>query len=432
MSQQRRPSPGRSQARGRLEETGGGPVAPPAPMAVPARALASRVLRPLLGGVVVLHGLVHLLGAVAAFAWADVPALAGVAGPADGALWLAAGAAMVFTGVVLLLGWRSWWLAGAAAVLFSQVAVLTDWTEARAGTVANALLLVAVLHGWSAEGRRGMRSRYRRGVAGVLPEHPTDAADSPMLTEADLLGLPPQISTYLHRTGSIGNPRVAWVRVAMHGRIRASAGGPWMTFTGEQVNTYAPQVSRRFLLDASMAGLPVDVLHVMESGTATMRAAVCSVVTVAKGDGPKMDRSETVTVFNDLCFLAPAALVDAPVTWEPVDEHRVLGTYSLGTQVVRAELVFDEDGDLVDFISDDRLRAGPANGYVAQRWSTPLAGYRAVHGRRLATVGSARWHAPEPEGVFAYIEMMIDDLVTGPQPSSGSPPSAAAEARGQR
>ena len=114
----------------------------------------------------------------------------------------------------------------------------------------------------------------------------------------------------------------------------------------------------------------------------------------------------------------------APVTWEPVDEHRVLGSYTHGSHLVRAELVFDDDGDLVDFISDDRLRAARGNSYVGQRWSTPLTGYRVLRGRRVATLGSARWHAPEPEGVFANVEMAVDDLETGSHPVPARPPDA--------
>jgi len=37
--------------------------------------------------------------------------------------------------------------------------------------------------------------------------------------------------------------------------------------------------------------------------------------------GQEMDRAGTVTVFNDLCVLAPAAIVDAAVTWHPIDDH---------------------------------------------------------------------------------------------------------------
>jgi len=107
-----------------------------------------------------------------------------------------------------------------------------------------------------------------------------------------------------------------------------------------------------------------------------------------------MDRSETVTLFNDLSVLAPAVLT------------------------------FNDDGELVDFVSDDRLRA-TADGrrFIEQRWSTPLGEYRTVGDRRVATYGEGRWHATEPEGVFSYLEFHVDEItynIGSTQPTSTS------------
>ena len=184
-----------------------------------------------------------------------------------------------------------------------------------------------------------------------------------------------------------------------------------MPFTGEQVNVFGPDPTRLFLMTATRSGLPVRVLHEYRDGQARMRARVCSLVPILDASGPAMTRAETVTVFNDLCVMAPGALLDAPVTWSPVDERRVRGTYRVGAQPVTADLVFDAWGDLVDFVSDDRLRAS-ANGreFTPLRWSTPLRAHRDLDGLRIPTRGEGRWHAPEPEGTFCYIEFCIDAI----------------------
>src|SRR5664280_3188145 len=124
-----------------------------------------------------------------------------------------------------------------------------------------------------------------------------------------------------------------------------------------------------------------------------------------------MDQAETVTVFNDLCILAPAAIIDAPVTWQRVDDHHVCGTFINGAHTVTAELVFSDDHDLIDFISDDRLRASAdAKNFTPQLWSTPVREYRTIDSRRVGTHGEGRWHAPEPEGEFAYLEFNLDGI----------------------
>jgi hypothetical protein len=125
-----------------------------------------------------------------------------------------------------------------------------------------------------------------------------------------------------------------------------------------------------------------------------------------------MDQGETVTVFNDLCVLAPSALLDAPIAWETIDSHHVRGVFTRGAHTVTAVLVFNNAHELIDFISDDRLAAS-ADGrrFVAQRWSTPLRGYHSFGATRIAAIGEGRWHAPNPDGEFTYIEFHVDDIV---------------------
>jgi len=184
-----------------------------------------------------------------------------------------------------------------------------------------------------------------------------------------------------------------------------------MSFTGEQVNTYGPEPSRLFFMDATMAGLPVDVLHVFVGPSATMRVKACSLVPMVNASGPVMDRAETVTLFNDLCVLAPAALIDAPITWQPVDAHHIRALFTNGAHTVTAELIFNDDNDLVDFVSDDRLRASlDGKKLTPLRWSTPVCDYRIIGSRRVSIKGEARWNAPDPEGEFAYLEFNLDEI----------------------
>lgn len=346
--------------------------------------------------VIVAHGLVHLLG---------TRLTAGAA-----AAWLAAAVLLAAAGVLLAVGSRWWWVVGAVAVALSQGLILTSWSDARAGSAVNVVVLVAVLYGFASQGPTSPRAEYRRRAGEAVAEVVPDGR----VMEADLVHLPAPVAAYLRQSGAVGQPRVAYFHARIHGRIRGGAAKPWMTFTGEQVNTYGAEPTRLFLLAATMKGLPVDVIHTYVGPSATMRAKVCSMVTLVDAAGPDMDRAETVTLFNDLCILAPAALVGAPVEWEVIDDHHVRGAFTNFGHRVTAELVFNDDHELVDFVSDDRLRASDdGKGFTPQRWSTPVRGYSNIGCRRIATVGEGRWHAPEPEGEFTYLEFHVDEITYG-------------------
>jgi hypothetical protein len=365
------------------------------------------VVRWVFAAIIIIHGLIHLLGAVKGFGWAAVEQLSATPSVPVAVLWTAAAVMLVATGVCLLLRYRWWWVLGAVSLVVSQALIFSAWTDAKAGAVANAVLLVGVVYGYAADGPGSYRSKYRRLRAAALEQPITDQ----VVTDADSAALPEPVAAYVRRSGAVGQRRVGNFRATISGRIRGGPDKPWMAFTGEQVNTFGSNPSRVLFMDATMFGLPVDVLHAYVGPRATMQVRLCSLIRMVDASGPDMDRAETVTMFNDLCVLAPAALVDAPVRWQPIDASHVRGEFTNGACTVAAVLTFGADGSLVDFVSDDRLRsAADGKSFVRQRWSTPVGQYRMFGTRRISTVGQARWHAPEPEGEFAYLEFRVDAM----------------------
>jgi hypothetical protein len=356
---------------------------------------------------VTMHGLIHLLGAAKGLGWADVAELTTPVSPAMGAAWLAAAALVLAAGAVMALRARRWWIVAAVAALASQAVILTAWSDAAAGTAANAVLLIAAGYGYASRGPRSYRAEYHRRVATALAQ----PLEQRVVTDMDLDGLPEPVAAYIRQSGAVGQPRITSFRARLHGRIRDAEDKPWMRFTAEQVNTYGPEPTRLFFMDMdATAGMPVDVLHAFVGPHATMRAKACSIVTVVDVAGAGMDRAETVTLLNDMCIFAPAALIDAPITWQPLDGNRARAAYTKGEHTVTAELIFNDDHELVDFISDDRGATPDGKAFAQRRWSTPLGDHRTMGTYRMPAGGEARWHAAGQEGEYAYIEFRVDDI----------------------
>lgn len=118
--------------------------------------------------VLVLHGLLHLLGAAKGFGWAEVSQLTVPVGPAMGATWLWAGALVIAAGMLLAVGFPSFWAVGALAVVASQAMIFTSWRDAQAGSLANVILLAAVIVGYTAWRRRATSPRRNRGAVGAV------------------------------------------------------------------------------------------------------------------------------------------------------------------------------------------------------------------------------------------------------------------------
>ena len=136
-----------------------------------------------------------------------------------------------------------------------------------------------------------------------------------------------------------------------------------------------------------------------------MRVRLAGLVNVVDASGPELTRTETVTILNDLCFFAPSRLIDPRLSWTVVDDTRARVVFTLGPNTVSAELVFNEKGELVDFVSEDRGMLQKDGSLRVLRWSTPLSTYRDFDGWRLASEGEAIWHLPE--GPFTYGHMRL-------------------------
>jgi hypothetical protein len=359
---------------------------------------------------VALYALLHLLGFVKAFGNAPFDGLGRPISRGMGLLWLAA-ALLLGAGLVLLfLAPRWFWIVSGMGLLASQIAVVSAWSAARFGTLPNLVLLLAVTYGAFAWGPFGVRAEYEQLVNEALRQ--TAKLEPVTITEADLAGLPEPVQRYLHVAGVVGTPRVRGFRAQMTGRIRGSADAEWMSFSAEQYNFFDPP-RRYFWLEAVRGGLPVDGLHAYGQTDASMRIRLLSLIPVVDLGGQDLMRTETVTVLNDMSIFAPGSLLDPSIRWQQQGAHNVEATYVNGPHTVRAVLVFDDSGVLVNFWSDDRpALAEDGKTLQPQRWSTPVHDYRTVGPYHLFATGEARYAAPS--GDYAYAELEVIEVVVNP------------------
>jgi hypothetical protein len=359
--------------------------------------------------VLVFHGAIHLLGAAKGLGWAKVDQLKSPVSTAEGIAWLVAAALVLITAVLIALGRPSWWWAVAAvAAVFSQAVIFTAWSDAKAGTIANVLLLVVAVLGFAALGPTSLRAHWQAAAQNAIQ---STAVERELVAVADLEGLPAPLAEYIRRSGALGEPRVYNFSAEVRGRIRGGTDKPWMEFTGRQVSTYGQNPQRLLLMNASVFGMPITMTHLFDESSARMHGKLLSLATIVNAAGPDMNRAETVTMFNDLLVMAPGAIPFAAVDWANVDEHTVRGTFTKGGDSVTAELTFNDAFELTNFVSDDRLRASSdGKSFTRQRWNTPITEYRQVGARKVAVAGDAQWYGPDPEGHFTYLEFKVDAI----------------------
>ena len=350
----------------------------------------------------IIHGLIHLLGFTKAFGLAQPSQLQAAISQPMGILWLAAALFLIVSAGMVLLAMRWWWVPAAFGVVLSQILIFTTWNDAKAGTIANILLLFPILIAALGSAPWSFHSLYNREVAAGLREH---SQQPRLLTKADIAHLPAVVQRYLAFVGAVDKPQVVNYRLRFSGALRNSPESKWMPMTAYQQSFVNPP-ARLFLVESSILGIPFNAFHRYVGPEATFRVRLASLITVVDAQGAEMNKSETVTLLNDMFLLAPATLIDRNILWEELDPLTVRATWTNAGNTISAVVSFDNSSALVNFVSDDRSRTLDGKTYEQLRWSTPVSDWRDFNGRKLPVKGETIWTLPEGEFVYGRFELL--------------------------
>ncbi len=239
-----------------------------------------------------------------------------------------------------------------------------------------------------------MKKTYKKAVLEAL-DH-TKSIKNEILTEADIRHLPAVVRKYLHYTGSIGKEKVLNFRAEFTGGIRSKSTEDFMPLRSVQYN-FMDQPTRLFYIVAKKKGIPAKGIHLYRDRKAIMLIKILGLFTVVDAKGKEMDQGETVTLFNDMCFMAPASLIDPNIEWKETDNLTVDAKYSNGNISISATLYFNEDGELINFLSNDRFETSDGKTYINTPWITPVTGYTDINGYRLPSGAKLIYKHPDED-----------------------------------
>lgn len=250
------------------------------------------------------------------------------------------------------------------------------------------------------------KKAYKQEIQSAFKNQP--AVPFSKLVEEDIANLPGAVKEYLRYTGSLGKPKIQNVCVRATGKIRSKPTDGWMYFNSEQYN-FLFDPCRFFYIKAKKAGVPAVGLHLYKKEKATMEIKVAGLFKVVDAKGKEMDQGETVTLFNDMCFMAPASLIDNRIQWEELNPLRIKARFTNGNITIEAILCFEKDGRLTDFISNDRFETTDGKVYKNYPWRTPVLEYGNFNGYRLPSKADVIY--VYPEGDFCYGKFELQEIL---------------------
>jgi hypothetical protein len=349
--------------------------------------------------ITLIHGLIHLMGFAKAFDFGNITRITNDISKPAGAIWLITALLFCAAVLLLLLKKESWPLIAIIAAILSQILILTVWNNAKSGTIANVIVLLVAIAAW---GNWQFESSFRSDVKSHLQQ--TTTIQPNLLTEADIQLLPVSVQKYLRYCGVLNKPKVKNIRIVFDGQMR-DKGKDWFTFRSVQYNFF-DDPTRLFFMKAQLFGVTIPGYHNYQHAKAKMNVKLFGLIAVVNASGNEMNKAETVTVFNDMCLMAPASLVDKRIVWESIDDLSTKATFTNGVNKISATLYFNVAGQLINFISDDRYAISDMKQY---RFSTPVKEYTQINGINILKYGEAIWHYPDGEFVYGKFTLKTVD-----------------------
>ncbi len=337
-----------------------------------------------------IHGLIHFMGFAKAYNYGNITQLTKYISKPVGVLWLITAILFIVAVLLFLLKKESWPYIAIIAVIISQILIINVWKDAKFGTILNIIILFVAIASYATY---HFEMEYEADIKRHLAK--TNFTNNDLLSEADIATLPNPVQKYIRYTGAVNKPKVKNMKIEFDGEMR-DKGKDFFKFKSAQYNFF-DDPTRLFFMKAKIYGLPVPGYHCYQNENASMQIKLLGLFNVVNIKGNIMNKAETVTVFNDMCLMAPASMIDKRIEWTPIDSLSAKATFTNGVDKISAVLYFNEQGQLINFTSDDRYAVTDMKQY---RFSTPVKDYTQMNGRNIWKYGETIWHYPDGEFVY--------------------------------
>lgn len=353
------------------------------------------------------HALIHLIGVVRH--WELAPATATgaplVRGPSasanrQGALWLATCLVLFLAAALLIHGNDRWWMVAAGGVVFSQLMIAMQWTEAKAGTLVNIVLGLAILVGWAHDRFAREGEALARDVVGRGSSRATAIVEA-----REIARLPAPVQSWLNGVGVVGRPRDRTVRLKQLGELRTAAEGAFMPAQADQYfNVLDPSFVWR--VRVAMFHVPVYGRDSYVDGRGRMLIKALGLAPIVDADGEEIDQGTLLRFLAEMVWYPSAAL--APyISWQPIDPVSARATMTHAGGSGSADFFFDAQGR-VERIAALRYMQRDGGAPTLERWVVHPSKWEMRDEVLVPVEGEVTWELKN--GDFTYYRWRLGEL----------------------
>ena len=346
-----------------------------------------------------IHGLSHLIGVAKAYNLAEIEALKQPIGKTGGLFWLLAAALFVMAIVLLWSNSRWWWLVALAGVVVSQVLIFTVWSDARFGTIANIIILVAVAIGY---GQFDFNKMVAREVAKIQSTQPQPQPE--VVSEERVALLPAPVQKWMNASGMIGRQQIRHVQLKQNFNLKLQPDQEEWYLGKARQEVWTQEPAFVWTLDLKMMSvLQIAGRDRFADGKGAMLIKMLSLVPmVNEQDNPRIDQGALQRYLAEMLWYPSLALSEF-VSWKPVNENSAIATMDYRGTSGECTFFFNSEG-MPDRVSAMRYRGGDEDAVLTE-WVVEVQELRTMDGLQIPAKCAVTWKLDSGDWTWAELEV---------------------------
>lgn len=352
--------------------------------------------------VIAIHGLIHLAGFLKAFEWVDFEQLEDDMPGYMGVFWLLAFLLFAVTGTLYFLNNDYWWLPGMLAILTSQALIFNYWDDAKFGSIANLILLIAVILSYA---QFNFNLQFERQSQQLLIIEDRPAPE--VYSAEDWHSLPGIVQKWLLRSGIENNEQIQTVQLSQKARMKLEEDAEeWVNATAMQtVQTLNPA----FIWVANIEVFPIIDVQAKDSyleGQGEMIVKGHSLLTLEHlSENKKLDTASLQRYLSEM-VLYPSAALDKYITWDSISTLSATANIYYKGVKTSGTFTFSEEGDFLQFTTDRYL--DPSSDADPIPWTITASNYKEISGWRIPVSYKVTWTTDK--GPWNWLQLEIENI----------------------
>jgi hypothetical protein len=365
------------------------------------------MIRLILSSVFALHGIIHLMGFAkewnlgpdGRFSGKTLLVLSATAAKFVGMLWFIT-CLLLLVATISYYTQKNWfWIPASTGLFLSQALLIFYWQDAKWGTIANVIILVAIV--FSVATLR-FKASTKQEVDYLIK---SVSNDQYTVTDDMINELPPVVQVWLRNSHIVGKQMPSSIHIVQKGSMRTDAHAGWMAFDAEQYFTIDPP---GFVWAANIhTDMLIDIVgrDKYEGGTGNMVIKAASLIPMANSRGREVDQGTMVRFMAEMIWFPQAALSDS-LDWEQLDDSHARVTMNYADVSSSGIYSFNKDGMPIGF---EAQRFGDFKGkYSKETWSVATTGYKYFDGLPIGNTSEVTWKLKD--GDFTWLKLEVTDI----------------------